>query len=80
MSDSAALQAVARPRTAAGVLFFDEADRVLLVRPTYKLGWEIPGGQLHPGETPSETAAREVQERSASIRPSAGSALTSYER
>nr|WP_053648691.1 NUDIX hydrolase [Streptomyces sp. XY431] len=55
-------EAVAQPRTAAGVLFFDEADRVLLVKPTYKPGWEIPGGYLHPGETPTEGAAREVKE------------------
>jgi ADP-ribose pyrophosphatase YjhB (NUDIX family) len=44
------------------VLIFDEADRVLLVRPTYKPGWEIPGGYLYPGETPSEGAARELKE------------------
>jgi ADP-ribose pyrophosphatase YjhB (NUDIX family) len=53
---------VAQPRTAAGVLIFDEADRVLLVHPTYKPGWEIPGGHLHPGETPSEGADRELKE------------------
>nr|WP_308222305.1 NUDIX hydrolase [Kitasatospora sp. A2-31] len=62
VSDSDVPDAVARPRTAAGVLLFDEADRVLLVKPTYKPGWEIPGGYLHPGETPSEGAAREVKE------------------
>ncbi|BBA98404.1 hypothetical protein RVR_4568 [Actinacidiphila reveromycinica] len=28
----------------------------------YKPGWEIPGGYLHPGETPSEGAARELKE------------------
>lgn len=55
-------EALARPRTAAGVLFFDEEDRILLVKPTYKPGWEIPGGYLHEGETPSEGAAREVKE------------------
>ncbi|MGA5818797.1 NUDIX domain-containing protein [Kitasatospora sp. NPDC094028] len=62
MSDSQSHEVVAQPRTAAGVLFFDEDDRVLLVKPTYKPGWEIPGGYLHTGETPSEGAAREVQE------------------
>ncbi|MFE2722005.1 NUDIX domain-containing protein [Kitasatospora sp. NPDC059327] len=62
MTDSQGHEAVAQPRAAAGVLFFDEADRVLLVKPTYKLSWEIPGGYLHPGETPSEGAAREVKE------------------
>ncbi|MER8183111.1 NUDIX hydrolase [Kitasatospora sp. NPDC094015] len=62
MSDSEVGEAVAQPRTAAGALFFDETGRVLLVKPTYKPGWEIPGGYLHPGETPSEGAAREVEE------------------
>ncbi|RAJ38639.1 ADP-ribose pyrophosphatase YjhB (NUDIX family) [Kitasatospora sp. SolWspMP-SS2h] len=62
MSDSQPQEVVAQPRTAAGVLFFDESDRVLLVKPTYKPGWEIPGGYLHAGETPSEGAAREVKE------------------
>ncbi|MFJ2110831.1 MULTISPECIES: NUDIX domain-containing protein [unclassified Streptomyces] len=62
MSDSGDYETVAQPRTAAGVLFFDEAGGVLLVKPTYKPGWEIPGGYLHPGETPSEGAAREVKE------------------
>ncbi|MFF2119760.1 NUDIX domain-containing protein [Kitasatospora sp. NPDC058184] len=63
MSDSLSPKVVAQPRTAVGVLFFDEEDdRVLLVKPTYKPGWEIPGGYLHAGETPSEGAAREVKE------------------
>ncbi|MEV7776929.1 NUDIX hydrolase [Kitasatospora sp. NPDC088351] len=62
MSDSPPHEVVARPRTAAGVLFFDEDGRVLLVKPTYKPGWEIPGGYLRAGETPSEGAAREVEE------------------
>ncbi|MFE0462262.1 NUDIX domain-containing protein [Kitasatospora sp. NPDC058965] len=62
MSESQSEEVVARPRTAAGVLFFDDDDRVLLVKPTYKPGWEIPGGYLRAGETPSEGAAREVGE------------------
>jgi len=53
---------MAEARAAAGALFFDETGRVLLVRPSYKPGWEIPGGYLRPGETPTEAAAREVAE------------------
>jgi 8-oxo-dGTP diphosphatase len=53
---------MSRPRVAAGALFFDEDDRVLLVKPTYKKGWDIPGGYVEPGETPSEACAREVKE------------------
>lgn len=47
---------------AAGVLLFDEHDRVLLVDPTYKPGWEFPGGVVEPGEAPALAGAREVEE------------------
>lgn len=48
--------------SAAGALFLDEAGRVLLVEPTYKPNWEIPGGMIEHGETPSEACRREVEE------------------
>ncbi|MGH3570378.1 MAG: NUDIX domain-containing protein [Pseudonocardiaceae bacterium] len=51
-----------RSYVAAGVLFFDEAGRILLVQPTYKDHWDIPGGYVETGETPAQAAAREVQE------------------
>nr|WP_240449123.1 NUDIX domain-containing protein [Streptomyces harenosi] len=47
---------------AAGVLLFDERDRVLLVDPTYKPGWEFPGGVVEPGEAPARAGIREVEE------------------
>ncbi|MEV0688935.1 NUDIX domain-containing protein [Streptomyces sp. NPDC050388] len=47
---------------AAGVLLFDERDRVLLVDPTYKPGWEFPGGVVEPGEAPARAGMREVAE------------------
>ncbi|MGW7421462.1 NUDIX hydrolase [Streptomyces sp. NPDC054813] len=47
---------------AAGVLLFDEQDRVLLVDPTYKAGWEFPGGVVEPGEAPARAGVREVEE------------------
>lgn len=55
-------EAFARPRVAAGVLFFDPQDRVLLITPSYKDYRDIPGGYLEHGETPKEAAAREVRE------------------
>jgi 8-oxo-dGTP diphosphatase len=51
-----------RKRMASGVLFTDRAGRVLLVEPTYKDYWEIPGGCVEPDESPHAAAAREVQE------------------
>lgn len=47
---------------AAGVLLFDEQDRILLVDPTYKPGWEFPGGIVEPGEPPARAGMREVAE------------------
>lgn len=65
---------VARPRVAAGVLFFDESGRVLLLQPSYKPGWEIPGGYVRAGETPYQGAVREVAEE-LGITPPLGSLL-----
>lgn len=53
---------VATPRVAAGVLFKDRLGRVLLVKPTYKHGWDVPGGYVEPGESPLQAAEREVHE------------------
>lgn len=47
---------------ASGVLLFDDQDRVLLVDPTYKAGWEFPGGIVEPGEAPAHAGVREVAE------------------
>lgn len=62
------------PRVAAGVLFFDEHDRVLLVVPSYKSYRDIPGGYVERGETPREAAVREVREELA-ISPPIGRLL-----
>lgn len=53
---------IATPRVAAGALFRDAAGRVLLVKPTYKDGWDIPGGYAHPGEAPLAACRREQLE------------------
>jgi 8-oxo-dGTP diphosphatase len=53
---------MATPHVAAGALFVDEAGAVLMVRPTYKDHWEIPGGYVEPGESPRAACAREIRE------------------
>jgi hypothetical protein len=53
---------LARKRMAAGVLFRDSAGRVLLVEPSYKSDWEIPGGAVEADEPPWAAAARELAE------------------
>jgi 8-oxo-dGTP pyrophosphatase MutT (NUDIX family) len=47
---------------AAGVLLRDDAGRVLLVEPTYKDYWELPGGAVEADESPYDGAVREVTE------------------
>ncbi len=62
-----AVEGHARPLVAAGAVFVDSAGRVLLVRPTYKDGWEIPGGYVEEGESPRDACAREILEELAIV-------------
>lgn len=65
---------MARPRMAAGALFFDEEDRVLLVEPTYKDYRDIPGGYVEAGESPRSACLREINEE-LGIEPEVGRLL-----
>jgi 8-oxo-dGTP diphosphatase len=50
----------------AGALIFDRAGRLLILKPTYKSGWTIPGGVMEAdGETPWQACQREVREECA---------------
>ncbi|WP_433347594.1 NUDIX domain-containing protein [Micromonospora sp. CA-111912] len=53
---------VTRVRAAAGVILRDRAGRVLVVHPTYKDVWEVPGGTVEPDESPADACAREIRE------------------
>lgn len=59
-----------RKRVGAGVLFSDGSGRVLVVEPTYKDDWEIPGGAVEADESPYTAAVREVaEELGLAVRP-----------
>jgi ADP-ribose pyrophosphatase YjhB (NUDIX family) len=48
---------------AAGAMIFDSAGRLLILKPSYKPKWSIPGGQIEPdGESPWEACRREILE------------------
>ncbi|EFG64242.1 PE-PGRS family protein [Streptomyces sp. SPB074] len=51
----------AAPAGCADLLIRDAYGRVLLVEPTYKDGWDLPGGMLED-EEPAHAAVREVRE------------------
>ena len=48
----------------AGAIFRNQDGDVLLVNPTYKEPWEIPGGIVEANESPKRACIREVQELS----------------
>lgn len=47
---------------AAGALLFDSEGKILLVKPTYKEHWEIPGGVIELDESPLDACKREILE------------------
>jgi 8-oxo-dGTP pyrophosphatase MutT (NUDIX family) len=50
----------------AGALIFDHAGRLLILKPNYKGGWTIPGGQIEAsGESPWQACRRETREECA---------------
>lgn len=67
MTDPA--ESFATPRVAAGALFFNDEGRVLLVHPTYKNTWDIPGGYVERGESPAAACTREIAEELGLDRP-----------
>jgi 8-oxo-dGTP diphosphatase len=62
MSDKGYQAGLPKKRMGAGALIFDENGRFLLVNPTYKEPWEIPGGVVEVNESPAQACVREVRE------------------
>jgi 8-oxo-dGTP pyrophosphatase MutT (NUDIX family) len=52
----------ARKRVAVDLVIRDEAGRILLVNPTYKENWDLPGGMVEANERPREAGRRELAE------------------
>ena len=61
-ADLSYIASVTRVRAAAGVILRNQAGRVLLVHPTYKDVWEVPGGTVEPDESPADACTRETRE------------------
>ncbi len=62
LSDAEYFAHIARKISSAGCIIRDDAGRLLVANPTYKPGWEVPGGVCEAGEAPRATATREVRE------------------
>jgi 8-oxo-dGTP diphosphatase len=55
-------QTLPRKRLAASALFHDEGGNLLIVKPTYRSYWLLPGGSVEENESPRATCIREVKE------------------
>jgi 8-oxo-dGTP pyrophosphatase MutT (NUDIX family) len=54
---------IPRIPASSGALIGDGSGRMLILKPTYKAGWTVPGGQIEAdGESPWEACRREVFE------------------
>lgn len=62
LSQKAYQESLPKKRMGAGCLFFDGARQLLLVKPSYKPTWEIPGGVVEKNESPRACCQREVLE------------------
>ncbi|WP_322759555.1 NUDIX hydrolase [Frankia sp. Cr2] len=52
----------ARKRVSADAVIRDETGRLLLVDPTYKPDWDLPGGMAEANEPPRDALRRELKE------------------
>ena len=46
----------------AAALIRDETGALLIIKPTYRDGWLLPGGMVEPDELPKQTCQREIEE------------------
>ncbi len=53
---------VRRPNHEGALVAIYVGQELLLVKSSYRPEWGLPGGSIHPGETPVTAARRELQE------------------
>jgi 8-oxo-dGTP diphosphatase len=56
------LKSLPRKNAGSSVLIFNSKNELLLVKPSYKEGWLLPGGAINEKESPTEACFREVYE------------------
>lgn len=72
------MDSLPKKRMGAGCLFYGEQKRVMLVKPTYKPDWEIPGGIVELNESPKQCCQREVREELGIERDVSGLLVVDY--
>ena len=55
-------EAMPKKRMAASALFLNEQGKILIVKPTYRPDWLLPGGIVEKNESPRQACLREIKE------------------
>lgn len=56
------LKKLPKKRMGAGALVLDQKNRIVIVNPSYKKQWALPGGVVEKNESPKKACEREVEE------------------
>lgn len=56
------IKTLAKRHTASGAFIFNEKNQLLILKPSYKDGWNLPGGVTDEFESPYQTIIRECKE------------------
>ena len=51
-----------KKQVGTAILFFDQEEKILIVKPDYREGWLVPGGSADNDESPLTCAIRETKE------------------
>lgn len=62
ISDAYNFEAMSKKRMATSALFLNEQGNVLIVKPTYRPDWLLPGGLVEEDESPRQACIREIKE------------------
>ena len=62
MTTSEYYKSLPTKRMGSGALFYNSIGHILIVKPSYKDFWEVPGGVVENNESPRKAAEREIQE------------------
>lgn len=50
-----------KKRMGVGALFLNDKNEILIVKPSYKDHWSVPGGVVDENESPRQACIREVK-------------------
>ena len=71
---------IPKKRMGTGALILNEKSEVLIVKPTYKDHWSVPGGVVDANESPREACMREIKEEIGLTMPELHFICVAYQR